>query len=85
MASLAARNAPTVLWARRPEIAEEINTRHSNSHYLPGATLSEGLQATASLSDAVEQADVLVMAVPSYAFRQVLEAAALYVRPWCRW
>ncbi len=82
MASLAARNAPTVLWARRPEIAEEINTRHSNSHYLPGATLSEGLQATASLSDAVEQADVLVMAVPSYAFRQVLEAAALYVRPW---
>ncbi len=82
MGSLAARNATTVLWARRTEIVDEVNTHHTNSRYLPGATLSSGLQATASLRDAVEQADVLVMAVPSYSFRQVLESAALYVRPW---
>lgn len=82
MASLAARNATTVVWARRSEIADEINARHTNEHYLPGATLTESLRATSSLEQAVEQADVLVMAVPSHAFRQTLEAAALYVRPW---
>ncbi|MFN0025918.1 MAG: NAD(P)H-dependent glycerol-3-phosphate dehydrogenase [Acidimicrobiales bacterium] len=82
MASLAARNARTVLWARRHAIVEEINTHHSNQHHLPGATLSEALVATANLEEAVEQADVMVMAVPSHAFRQTLEAAALYMRPW---
>ncbi|MEZ5232595.1 MAG: NAD(P)H-dependent glycerol-3-phosphate dehydrogenase [Acidimicrobiia bacterium] len=82
MASLAARNASTTLWARRPEIVDEVNATHRNGHYLPGASLTENLRATASLQEAVEGADVVVMAVPSYAFRQVLEAAALYVRPW---
>jgi len=82
MASLAARNAPTVLWARRPEIADEVNLHHTNNHYLPGSTLSESLTATSSLREAVEQADVLVMAVPTGAFRQTLEAAALFIRPW---
>ncbi len=82
MASLAARNARTMLWARRSEIVTEINTRHTNERYLPGATLAEALVATDSLEAAVEQADVMVMAVPSHAFRQTLEAAALYMRPW---
>ncbi len=82
MASLAARNARTVLWARRRNVVDEINDYHTNEHYLPGATLSEALVATANLEEAVEQADVMVMAVPSHAFRQTLEAAALYVRPW---
>lgn len=82
MASLAARNVATVLWARNQAVAEEINARHTNEAFLPGATLTENLQATSSLRQAVEQADVLVMAVPSHAFRQTLEAAALYVRPW---
>ena len=71
-----------MLWARREEIAEEINTRHTNSHFLPGASLHASLRATTSLEEAVEQADVLVMGVPSFAFRQTLENAALFVRPW---
>jgi len=82
VASLAARNAATVLWARRDEVADEVTTRHTNAHYLPGATLTDNLRATSSLQEAVEEADVVVMAVPSHAFRQTLEAAALYVRPW---
>ncbi|MCC6436334.1 MAG: NAD(P)H-dependent glycerol-3-phosphate dehydrogenase [Acidimicrobiales bacterium] len=82
MATLASRNAGTVLWARRPEVVDEVNTTRRNAHYLPGVALSDTLRATASLEEAVAGADVVVMAVPSYAFRQVLEAAALYVRPW---
>ncbi len=82
VASLAARNAPTVLWTRRPETAEEINCDHVNSAYLPDVPLDERLDATCDIEEATTAADVLVMAVPSHGFRNVLEQAAPYVRPW---
>jgi glycerol-3-phosphate dehydrogenase (NAD(P)+) len=82
VASLAARNAPTLLWTRREEVADEIVTDHVNSEYLPGELLDEALDATSDLRHAVEHADVIVMAVPSHGFREVLEQAAPYVRPW---
>jgi glycerol-3-phosphate dehydrogenase (NAD(P)+) len=82
VASVAARRAPTLIWARRPELADEINRRHTNSQYIQGETLHPSLQATASLEEAVEHADVLVVGVPSHGFRGVLEAAAPHLRPW---
>jgi glycerol-3-phosphate dehydrogenase (NAD(P)+) len=82
VASLTARNAPTVLWARRSDIADEIDRDHVNSAYLAGESLDPELRATSSLEEAVSQADVLVMAVPSHGFRSVLERAAAHVRPW---
>lgn len=82
VASVAARRAPTLIWARRPELADEINQRHTNSQYIQGETLHPSLQATASLEEAVEHADVLVVGVPSHGFRAVLEAAAPHLRPW---
>ena len=82
VASLVARNAPAILWARRPELAQEISASHTNEDYLPGWELDPELRATASLEEAVGRADVLVMAVPSHGFRAVLEDAAPHVRPW---
>jgi glycerol-3-phosphate dehydrogenase (NAD(P)+) len=82
LASLAAKNTHTTLWARRPDLAKEIDSHHTNSAYLPGFRLTASLRATDSLADAVGQADVVVMAVPSHGFRQTLELAAEYVRPW---
>ena len=82
VASLSAANNPTVLWARREDIADEINTAHANETYLPGCLLPEALRATAELDEAASGCDVLVMAVPSHGFRDVLAEAAAYVRPW---
>jgi glycerol-3-phosphate dehydrogenase (NAD(P)+) len=81
VAAMAARNVPTVVWARRPALAFEIDSDHVNGDYLPGAPLPAGLRATASLERAVQGADVLVMAVPSHGFREVLEQLAPCVRP----
>jgi glycerol-3-phosphate dehydrogenase (NAD(P)+) len=80
--SLAARNAPTILWTRRAEVAEEIEEDHVNSAYLPGEQLDSALHATTDLEHAVSTADVIVMAVPSHGFREVLTEAAPYVRRW---
>lgn len=82
VASLAAANAETVIWARDPELAEEIDCRHRNDRYLDGLELHPRLRATASLAEAAANADVLVMAVPSHGMRAVLQEAAPYVRPW---
>src|SRR2546423_7491268 len=82
VASLAAANAPTVVWARRDELAEEIDQQHTSQAYLPDLELHSELRATSSLEEAASSADVLVMAVPSHGFRDVLERAAPHVRPW---
>ena len=82
VASLAAANTPTTLWARRPEIVESINTHHINPDYIGGVGLSPNLRASVSLEDTVSAADIVVMAVPSQGFRQVLAEASQFIRPW---
>jgi len=82
VASIVARSAPTVLWARSPEVAEEVDRRCRNTRYLGDIPLTDGLRATDSLAQAVQDADVLVMGVPSHGFRGVLEQVVSHVRPW---
>ena len=69
-----------VLWARRPEVARELRTDHTNGRYLPGYLLPDDVRATSDLEEAVTAADVVVVAVPSHGFRGVLAAAAPFVR-----
>jgi glycerol-3-phosphate dehydrogenase (NAD(P)+) len=82
VASLVARNAPVTLWARNPDTVSEINERHTNETYLPGATLPANLRATGDIADAVCHADVIVMGVPSQNFRSVLETVREHIRAW---
>ncbi|HEY4005739.1 MAG TPA: NAD(P)H-dependent glycerol-3-phosphate dehydrogenase [Pseudonocardia sp.] len=82
VASILAASAPTILWARSEEVADDINDNHRNSKYLGDVPLSDTLRATTDTEEAVTDADVLVMGVPSHGFREALEHAAPYVRPW---
>lgn len=72
VAAIAATNVSTILWARRPELAEQIALKHENGDYLAGLPLPERLEATSDVRAAAEGADVLVMGVPSHGFRDVL-------------
>jgi glycerol-3-phosphate dehydrogenase (NAD(P)+) len=82
VAAIAAERAPTVLWARREELARSIALDRVNPDYLPDERLPRLLSATSSLERAVRDADVVIMAVPSRGFREVLEQLASHVRPW---
>lgn len=82
VASLAARNTPTTLWARRAPVADAINANHRNPDYLNGVDLDPNLRASDSLEATVADADVVVMAVPSQGFRATLTEAAPHIRPW---
>lgn len=79
VASIAVRNAPTWLWARRDDLAAAIDRDHRNPSYLPDLELPRDLRATSSLEEAVSDAEVVVMAVPSHGFRDVLAEAAPFV------
>jgi glycerol-3-phosphate dehydrogenase (NAD(P)+) len=82
VASIAAANAATLIWARRGETADEINREHRNGAYLGDLPLNPALRASASLEETVADCDVLVVGVPSHSFRDTLRAAAGWVRPW---
>lgn len=76
VAALAAAHNPTVLWVRRPDLAETINRTSENPEYLPGHRLPYGLRAEHDLAKACEGADGLVMAVPSHGFREIFAQLA---------
>ena len=82
MAHLFTQNVPTLLWCRRPEISDQINREHRNEAYLPGFSISPDLRATASFEEAVREADVLVMGIPSHGMRSALEEVSKHIRPW---
>lgn len=64
---------PTTIWSRRPEIAEEIVTEHTNASYLPDVVLPSSLDATADPSESLSGAEVVVLAVPSVGLADQLE------------
>ena len=82
VASLVTRNVPVTLWARNPVTVEEINTAHTNSTYLPGASIPDKLVATNNIAEAVSGADVIVMGIPSQNFRSVLTEVKQHIRAW---
>jgi len=76
VAMLASTHAPTVIWARNADVVDDVARAHRNDAYLPGIALPPDLRSTADLLTACAAADVVVMAVPSHGFRDVLRMAA---------
>ncbi|ASR04126.1 NAD(P)H-dependent glycerol-3-phosphate dehydrogenase [Gordonia rubripertincta] len=63
----------TVIWARRPELADAINSEHVNPNYLSDITLPEELTATSDSVEALSGADIVVCGVPSQSLRENLK------------
>jgi glycerol-3-phosphate dehydrogenase (NAD(P)+) len=71
-----------MLWARNPEIADEVNAQRTNARYLGTYRVGRDLRATASMAEAITSADVVVMGVPSHGFRAMLEGVREHIRAW---
>jgi glycerol-3-phosphate dehydrogenase (NAD(P)+) len=75
---LAGKGFPVTAWDRDPAVLEDVARNHRNQRYLPGAALPPSLLATPDLARALEGAELVVLAVPSFAVRQVaIEAKRL--------
>lgn len=75
LANLLSYQFDVLLWANEKEVADEINSLHKNSTYLPGISLNSKLIATNSL-DEFEQHNVIVNAVPTQYIRSVFSQLA---------
>lgn len=71
----------TMLWARRHEIAAAISSTRRNPDYLPDVELSPALRATARHEEALDGADVVVVALPSQTARETLVHLAPEIEP----
>ena len=80
--ALAARRAgrEVVLWARDPDLAREIETRHQNPRYLPDIPLDEEIRATAELAEAAA-CDALLLVTPAQALREIATELAPHLAP----
>ena len=67
------------IWARRPQIADTINTHHHNPDYLPGIQLPTTLTATTNPTHALAGATIVVLAVPSQTLRDNLATWAPHI------
>lgn len=74
LALVLARNGHDVLlWDHRPERAAQMAVQRENRRYLPGVPLPENLQVSGDLQLALQPERQLLVAVPSHAFRGMLE------------
>ena len=60
------------LWARRPELSDEINSSHRNGDYLPGVNLPLAIQASSDIGEVLAGASQVYLSVPSQSLRENL-------------
>ena len=69
---LADAGSEVTLWGRRTDVVRAVRERHQNAEYLPGVPLPPALRATDDAAEALDGAEIVVLAVPSQTLRDNL-------------
>lgn len=67
------------LWGRDEGLIKRIQVDRTNDIYLPGIDLPQEVRATYDLEHVLGDSDVVVLAVPSYAYARILDRAIDYL------
>lgn len=82
LALLIARNGhPVMLWGHHPQHVADIEAARCNRRYLPNAPFPDHLRVTANLEQAIAGCGIVLLAVPSHAFRDLLLSIAPRLGP----
>ena len=77
LADLLARKGERVtLWAREADVVDNVNRKHRNEMFLPGASLAPALRADGDIAAAIRGVETVVSVAPSHAVRPVMAEAA---------
>jgi len=77
-ALLGEKNYKVTLWARRKELAEEINKTRENKQYLKGIKIPETVTAANSI-ESISGSNIIVIAVPSKFFRETMRMFSSHI------
>ncbi|HVF27484.1 MAG TPA: NAD(P)H-dependent glycerol-3-phosphate dehydrogenase, partial [Pyrinomonadaceae bacterium] len=69
------------LWSRNAEVVDDINRAHVNNAYLAAQTIPENVRATCDTVAALRDAEIVVLASPSHATRELLVRFAAALEP----
>lgn len=69
------------LWGRSSDLVDRLRRERVNHSYLPAAVLPPSVALTASLDEALDGTDAVVLAVPSHGARALLRRAAPLLGP----
>ncbi|HJP93017.1 MAG TPA: NAD(P)H-dependent glycerol-3-phosphate dehydrogenase [Pyrinomonadaceae bacterium] len=73
LAVVAARAGHDVrLWSRSADVVSSIKERRTNSRYLTSTAIPQNVTATNDLSEALREASLVLLAVPSHGARELL-------------
>jgi len=70
---LAQKGIGVDLWVREEEVFNSIKTKRENSRFLPGVRIADGIRPFLEIGEVVYQKDIVVIVVPSHAFRETLQ------------
>jgi glycerol-3-phosphate dehydrogenase (NAD(P)+) len=79
--SLADSGHDVMLWARRPDAAEHMQTHRRNPHYLTDALIPSTVSITSDLEFAASGRDVWVFATPAQTVRELAGRVAPHAAP----
>ena len=68
-----------VLWTVEEEVWSSILSRRENPRYLPGQKLPEGVEVTMEMEEALREAQVAAVALPSHVVREVMKRASPFL------
>src|SRR3989344_2337892 len=68
------------LWARREELANDIESKKENRQYLPGIKIPSNVIAEYSLKNVIEGSEMIVSAVPSEFLRKMMNDTKPYFK-----
>lgn len=78
VAQLIAENTEVLMFTRRQDIADQINTSHNHK----GVALSTKIKATTSLEEVAQQCRLIFPIVPSDSFRAMMKDLAPFLKPY---
>jgi len=73
---LAKKGIKVNMWDRKLSVINDINIKRENIKYLPGVTVPAGVTAYIDLENAIDDSDIIVLAVPSHAIRGLSKTIA---------
>ena len=76
-----AATTDVVLWARDAALVAELRERRTNERHLLGAVLDDRVRIEGDVAAALEGADVVLVAVPTFGLRAVVAASAGHLPP----
>ncbi|MDZ7853615.1 MAG: NAD(P)H-dependent glycerol-3-phosphate dehydrogenase [Halomonas sp.] len=80
LASIAADNGAQVRqWMRDARLAAQITREHRNGRYLPDYAINAAVVASTEMAEVLEGAELVLVAIPSKAFREVVRQARPYL------